>query len=105
MAPSAAIAVPRHANIRTMSPLRFLAAALQRLVDRMDPQEGRYRMLFEHSPLPMWVVDVETLAFLGVNEAAIQLYGYTRDALLAMTAQEVTLPEDAGTFRKFAGPA
>ena len=40
-----------------MSALRFLAAALQRLVDRMDPQEGRYRMLFEHSPLPMWVVE------------------------------------------------
>jgi len=36
-----------------MSALRFLAATLQRLVDRMDPQEGRYRMLFEHSPLPM----------------------------------------------------
>jgi PAS domain S-box-containing protein len=88
-----------------MSPLRFLAAALQRLVDRMDPQEGRYRMLFEHSPLPMWVVDVETLRFLGVNEAAIQLYGYPRDGLLAMTAQEITLPADAETFREFARAA
>src|SRR5215212_8744645 len=101
MVPRAAIGVPRQANIRTMSPLRFLAAALQRLVDRMDPQEGRYRMLFEHSPLPMWVVDVKTLRFLGVNEAAVQLYGYTRDALLAMNAQDVTLREDAETFRDF----
>jgi len=84
-----------------MSPLRLLAAALQRLVDRMDPQEGRYRMLFEHSPLPMWVVDVETLRFLGVNEAAIQLYGYARDALLAMSALEITLAADAETFREF----
>ena len=53
-----------------MNALRFLAAALQRLVDKLDPQEGRYRMLFEHSPLPMWVVDIDTLRFLGVNEAA-----------------------------------
>jgi PAS domain S-box-containing protein len=75
-----------------MSGLRFLAAALQRLVDRMDPQEGRYRMLFEHSPLPMWVVDVETQRFLGVNEAAVQLYGHSREAFLAMTPEELHVP-------------
>jgi PAS domain S-box-containing protein len=75
-----------------MSGLRFLAAALQRLVDRMDPQEGRYRMLFEHSPLPMWVVDVQTQRFLGVNEAAVQLYGYGREAFLAMTPEELNVP-------------
>jgi len=75
-----------------MSALRFLAAALQRLVDRMDPQEGRYRMLFEHSPLPMWVVDVETQRFLGVNEAAVRLYGYGREAFLAMTPEELRVP-------------
>ena len=75
-----------------MSALRFLAAALQRLVDRMDPQEGRYRMLFEHSPLPMWVVDVETQRFLGVNEAAVQLYGHARETFLAMTPEKLQLP-------------
>jgi len=75
-----------------MSALRFLAAALQRLVDRMDPQEGRYRMLFEHSPLPMWVVDVETQRFLGVNEAAVQLYGHARETFLAMTPDKLQLP-------------
>jgi PAS domain S-box-containing protein len=88
-----------------MSALRFVAAALQRMVDRMDPQEGRYRMLFEHSPLPMWVVDVETLRFLGVNEAAVRLYGFGRDEFLAMTAQELRLPEDRDTFREFVGRA
>ena len=75
-----------------MSALRFVAAALQRLVDRMDPQEGRYRMLFEHSPLPMWVLDVETRRFLGVNEAAVRLYGHGREAFLAMTADEMRVP-------------
>ena len=84
-----------------MSALRFLAAALQRLVDKMDPQEGRYRMLFEHSPLPMWVFDVLTLRFLGVNEAAVRLYGYTREEFLTMTAEDVRLPEDRDLFRDF----
>ena len=84
-----------------MSVLRFLAPALQRLVDRMDPQEGRYRMLFENSPLPMWVVDVQTLRFLGVNAAAIGLYGFTREEFLAMTAEDVRRPEDRAAFREF----
>ena len=84
-----------------MSTLRFLAPALQRLVDRMDPQEGRYRMLFEHSPLPMWVVEVETQRFLGVNEAAVRLYGYTREAFLAMSADDVRMPDVREAFRDF----
>jgi PAS domain S-box-containing protein len=70
-----------------MRPPRLLAAKLQQLVDRIDPQAGRYRMLFETSPLPMWVVDDETLGFLAVNDAAVRLYGYSRDEFLAMHAQ------------------
>ena len=88
-----------------MTPLRFAAAALQRLVDRMDPQEGRYRMLFEHSPLPMWVVDVHTLGFLGVNEAALRLYGYARQEFLAMTADDLRLAGEGAGFREFLGAA
>ncbi|HEX7053581.1 MAG TPA: PAS domain-containing sensor histidine kinase [Burkholderiales bacterium] len=65
---------------------RLIAAKLQQLVDRIDPQAGRYRMLFETSPLPMWVVDDETLGFLAVNDAAVRLYGYSRDEFLAMRA-------------------
>jgi PAS domain S-box-containing protein len=87
-----------------MNALRFLAAALQRLVDRMDPQEGRYRMLFEHSPLPMWVVDIETLRFLGVNDAATGLYGYSREEFLAMSVQQVRLPEERSSIREFVRP-
>jgi len=75
-----------------MSALRLVAAALQRLVDRMDPQEGRYRMLFEHSPLPMWVVDVETQRFLAVNEAAVRLYGHPREVFLAATPERLHAP-------------
>jgi signal transduction histidine kinase len=70
-----------------MRPPRLLAAKLQQLVDRIDPQAGRYRMLFETSPLPMWVIDDETLGFLAVNDAAVRLYGYTREEFLAMRAE------------------
>jgi len=81
-----------------MSALRPLAARLQQLVDRIDPQAGRYRMLFEASPLPMWVVDDETLRFLAVNDAALALYGYSRDEFLRMTAADLRRPDERRDF-------
>lgn len=46
--------------------------------------EQRYAALFESAPVPMWVVDVESQAFMAVNEACIRRYGYTREEFLGM---------------------
>jgi PAS domain S-box-containing protein len=48
-----------------------------------------FRLLFEKSPLPVWLYDPETLRFLQVNERAVELYGYSRDEFLAMTIAEI----------------
>lgn len=56
--------------------------------------EERYRLLFENNPLPIWVFDVNTLAFLAVNQAATVNYGYTRDEFLSMTLKDIRLAED-----------
>src|SRR3989442_13595504 len=77
---------------------RMLAAALQRLVDRIDPQEGPYRMLFESSPLPMWVFDAETLRFLAANETAIRLYSHSRREFLPMPVEDICRPRDRQAF-------
>lgn len=60
------------------------------------PSDGDavYRVLFETSPLPKWVYDQETLAFLAVNEAAVRHYGYTRAEFLAMTIKDIRPHED-----------
>ncbi|HEY5896533.1 MAG TPA: PAS domain-containing protein, partial [Burkholderiales bacterium] len=81
-----------------MSPLRPLAARLQQLVDRIDPHAGRYRMLFESSPLPMWVLDDQSLRFLAVNDAAVRLYGYSREEFLAMSVGELRRPDERRDF-------
>ncbi len=52
-------------------------------------QETRYRELFASNPHPMWVYDVETLAFVEVNDAAVDKYGYTRDEFLAMRITDI----------------
>lgn len=56
--------------------------------------EEQYRILFQSNPHPMWVSDVESLAFLAVNDAAVHHYGYSREEFLGMTLKEIRLPED-----------
>ncbi len=58
--------------------------------------EKQYRLLFQSNPNPMWVFDLETLAFLEVNEAAIQHYGYSREEFLAMTIEDLRLSQGSG---------
>jgi PAS domain S-box-containing protein len=56
--------------------------------------EERYRLLFDNNPIPMWVYDVGTLAFLAVNEAAIFHYGYSKEEFLSITILDIRPPED-----------
>src|SRR5437763_1544232 len=58
-----------------------------------ESEEG-YRLLFESNPHPMWIYDRETLAFIAVNEAAIQHYGYSRNEFLRMTLRDIRPSED-----------
>ena len=57
-------------------------------------EDDRYRLLFEHNPLATWVYDVETLAFLEVNEAAVRDYGWRRDEFLRMTLRDIRPPDE-----------
>jgi PAS domain S-box-containing protein len=60
----------------------------------LQEREERFRLLFAANPLPMWVYDRETLAFLEVNDAAVAQYGYGRDEFLGMRITDIRPPED-----------
>lgn len=55
--------------------------------------EKKYRYLFEINPNVMWIYDLETLAFIEVNEAAVTNYGYSKSEFLKMTIRDIR-PED-----------
>src|SRR5215469_944363 len=61
--------------------------------------EGYYQLLFESSPLPMWVYDLDSLRFLAVNEAAIRHYGWSREEFLELTIMQIRPPEEAAKVR------
>jgi nitrogen fixation negative regulator NifL len=73
-------------------------AEYRRTEAMLAESEHRYRLLFEHAPQPMWLYDIETLAFLEVNQMAVQHYGWSRDEFLAMTIRDIRPPEDVAAL-------
>jgi diguanylate cyclase (GGDEF)-like protein/PAS domain S-box-containing protein len=62
-------------------------------VTALKRREVSFRLLFENNPMPMWVFDADTTRFLGVNDAAVKHYGYSRENFLGMKLREIW-PED-----------
>src|SRR5262249_44012875 len=93
---------PGNGRSRLVLPLATLgeqgALPLRRLrveeAELLSPEDVRlsdiqYQLLFQGSPIPMWISDRVTLAFLAVNEAAGAEYGYTREEFLGLTVRDI----------------
>jgi PAS domain S-box-containing protein len=66
----------------------------KRAMQALAESEKRYSDLFQLSPQPMFVYDLETLKYLDVNTAAIAHYGYSHEEFLAMTILDIRPAED-----------
>jgi PAS domain S-box-containing protein len=53
----------------------------------------KFKLLFDRSPLPKWIFEIESLRIVEANEAAVELYGYSRDELLTMRAPDLCTPD------------
>ncbi len=62
--------------------------------NQLIKSQSEYMSLFNHSPLPMWLFDVETLQFLLVNNLACSIYGFTHEEYSSMTLKDIRPPED-----------
>ena len=62
--------------------------------------EARYRLLFDSTPLPTWLVDRETYGFMAVNDAAVRFYGFARDEFFGMSLLDLHLPDDVEAFKE-----
>jgi PAS domain-containing protein len=62
--------------------------------------EQKYHYMFESNPQPMWIYDLETLAFLEVNDAAVHHYGYSKEEFRGMTLKDIRPEEDVERLKK-----
>jgi PAS domain S-box-containing protein len=60
----------------------------------LKESEERYKFLFEYSPTPKWVFELETGKIIDVNDTAIQHYGYSREEFLKMVTNDLKSPEE-----------
>jgi PAS domain S-box-containing protein len=66
----------------------------------LEESEKKYSELFHLSPLPMWVVDLDTLRFLDVNKATVRHYGYSNEEMLTMTLRDIKPSADIPDMEK-----
>jgi two-component system cell cycle sensor histidine kinase/response regulator CckA len=62
--------------------------------------EARHRVLFDGSPLPIWVFDCETMRIRAVNEAMVALLGFSRLELVGMPFADLKPPEDVEGLKR-----
>jgi PAS domain S-box-containing protein len=62
---------------------------------------GNFGILFDKNPNPMWIYEVPTLRILKVNEAAMELYGYTSEEFLALTIRDIRPKIDLAKFNNY----
>ena len=81
----------------------FLLEQLRRremLAARLFDSERRYRVLFDRLPYAAFVRDGETLRFIAVNDASVNIYGYTREEFGALTTWDIRPPADHERYRE-----
>ncbi len=78
--------------------LRAQSTALFLKNKELHPSEEHHQLLFERNPVPMWVLDRDTSAFLRVNQAAVKQYGYSRQEFLGMTLDGICPAGDPPRF-------
>ena len=76
--------------------MAVLAMSLMRtMMDRkLAGQASQYQLLLQSNPVPMFVFDRQTLAFLAVNAAASEHFGHSQEKFLAMSLPDIRLEED-----------
>lgn len=99
-----------HDSIDLLETLQSVVSfALERIIleerrsaveDALDRSERAYRRLFEANPMVMWVYDMNTLGFLAVNDAAVKVYGYSREEFSGMTIADIRPSSDVPSIMK-----
>ncbi len=72
----------------------------KQIIDLNEEKDTEYRLLFNHSPIPKFIFDIETLEYLVVNQAACDKYGYSKKEFLSMTVRDIRPKEHIDYLEK-----
>jgi diguanylate cyclase (GGDEF)-like protein/PAS domain S-box-containing protein len=90
-----------HLSVRVAAAGDLISATLTDVTE-IKHREESFRLLFDGNPVPMWLYDPDTLAFIAVNAAAISHYGYSRERFAAMALPDIWPEEERELHRSVA---
>ncbi|MCW7536549.1 PAS domain S-box protein [Aquabacterium sp. A7-Y] len=94
------VMAPQGGEVHWLLVLRDISARHQ-AEQRVRDSERRYRLLFDHHPLPMWTYDTASLRIVEVNQAATRDYGYSREEFLQRTIFDLHAAEERDAARRY----
>ena len=74
---------------------------VKRVVDQLLASEKKYKLLFEHNPLPMWMMTMPDMSITDVNNAAVHHYGYARNEFLHLNLRDIHLQSEVNAFLSY----
>jgi PAS domain S-box-containing protein len=80
------------AMLRDMTHRRQLEQALRE-------REQTFHVMFASAPVPMMLLDVKSQRYVEVNDAAVHLFGYSREEFLAMSAEAIRAPDEVARYK------
>ena len=81
-----------------------LYGLLKRNQKKLETSERAYMRMFRENPQPMWIYSKKDFRYLEVNDAAIQLYGYSREEFLRMTILDIRPKDDVVSIQESSQP-
>lgn len=67
---------------------------------QIQNSQREYMALFNHSPIPMWIFDKDSLKILHVNDSACSIYGYSEEEYKNMNLRDIRPSEDIPILEK-----
>ncbi|KKL56534.1 hypothetical protein LCGC14_2244460, partial [marine sediment metagenome] len=72
----------------------------KKYIREIETSQKKYSNLFQLSPQPLIIYQIDNLSIIDVNEAACNLYGYTIDEFRRLSIQETIPEEEYSNFQK-----
>ncbi len=63
-------------------------------IELLRESQETYRLLFENNPIPMYIREKDSFKIVGVNQSAVNHFGYSEEEFLQMTVTELHPPEE-----------
>ncbi|WP_449394332.1 EAL domain-containing protein [Devosia riboflavina] len=89
----------RYFSMRASAMEDLVSASLIDVTEIRNREES-FRLLFQDSPLPMFVYNPETMQMRDVNAVAVEHYGYSREQFLSMTLLDIRPDEERERVRQ-----